>query len=156
ESKREAARRGALEGVEGRAQKLRFDIYQGRAQLVAVNKWLLDNRAAMKVPEDAARRMRESVLYEGGVLAELEAHLVALEQTIRLEKDAGPQRPISNDELIRMDYASALKTEIEALAVARARTDAATQTQVLRLERARDRLGQLDAGLHDFRDKIAT
>ncbi len=148
ESKRLESKQLAMaRDLDRQALRLRTEIVGSNAQLVALAKFLDENKNASN-----RAQIRELMDVEAKVLAELEREDHALRAELQ-QSQVTAGGPLTNEQRARDDYAAALASELELLLSVRAK--AGDAKPLTRLDTLKDRLGSVDAGLRSFRDQLA-
>lgn len=141
--------------LERKALRLRTDITSMNAQLVAVAKWLADNKSNPDLRAEQLAELKSQMDLENGVIISLEREENALHDELQRARTSSGG-PVTNEQRARDDYAFALSTEMKLLIAAREKAQLPSTGALRRLDVLRDRVGSLDAGLRSFRDQLAT
>ncbi len=150
-SKEETHRRAAAAVLEHEVRRLRTEVTGARARLVAVQTFL-DN-PANRMSADAAQRLREQWSNEARVAQELERALGELELELQRARAQLAEGRVD----VRGPHAAydkALGDELGLLLQKSAQAGMVAAPIQAALAALRDRLGAIDAGLHDFRRRL--
>ena len=155
ESKRiESKHLAIVHDLDRRNLRLRTELASLNAQLVAVSKWLDDNKSKDTVAPDKIALLKEQMGSESKVLAELERVERELYDQLQQARTSSGG-PVTNEQRARDDYALALNTELQLLVGVRERATLPATGTLRRLDALKDRLGSLDSGVRNFRDALA-
>lgn len=136
-----------------RAYKLAFRVSSMRAQLVAVDAWLRDNKD--RVNKDEQKLMVERMERAQSQIEGYERELATLQGEIRrsadlVEADAG----LTRTKQLRAEYDSAVSDEIALLRTLRSRVGGDLQGALARLEQQRTAVDSVDSELRQLQEGL--